>query len=49
MNTVKMMSYLTWCDVIKCGCDAFIGYMMLYIYGCDVIHKKGVISSNEWV
>ena len=27
----------------------FIGYMMLYYSGCDVIHRKGVISSNMWV
>ena len=34
MNTVKVMSYLTWCDVINCGCDAFYRvYDVIYIVG----------------
>ena len=37
MNTVKAMSYLMWCDVINCGCDAFYR-----VY--DVIHIVGVMS-----
>ena len=36
-NTVQVMSYIMWCDVIKCGCDAFYR-----VY--DVIHIVGVMS-----
>ena len=37
MNTVKAMSYLMWCDVINCGCDA--SYRVN-----DVIYIVGVMS-----
>ena len=37
MNTEHVVSYIMWCDVIKCGCDALNS-----VY--DVIHIVGVMS-----
>ena len=42
MNTLHVMSYIMWCDVIKCGRGA------LYIV-YDIIHIVGVMSYTQRV
>ena len=42
MNTVHVMSYIMWCDVIKRGCDA-----LYRVY--DIIHTVGVMSYIQMV
>ena len=37
MNTVHVMSYIMWCDIIKYECDAFYR-----VY--DIIHMVGLMS-----
>ena len=57
MNTVHLMSYIMWCDVIKCGCDAFYSVydaiyivgVMSYIQRCDIIKQVGVMTQIPWL
>ena len=45
MNTVHVMSYIMWWDIIKCECDALYSVydiihivgLMSYIQVCDII------------
>ena len=42
INIEDVMSYLYWCDLIKCSCDVMHTE-------CDVIDIVCVMSYREWV
>ena len=45
---MHVMSYKMWCDLIKYECDALYRLYDIVHIVCDVIPRKGVVSSNEW-
>ena len=57
MNTVHVMSYIMWCDIIKCECDALyrvydiipIVGLMSYIQRCDIIKRVALMAQIQWL
>ena len=57
MNTVHVMSYIMWWDIIKCECDALYSVydiihivgLMSFIQGCDIIKRVAVMAQIQWL